>query len=101
MRIVYITTKNSGEAKKIANHLLEKKLIACANIFPIESMYWWKGEVQEDVEFVVLCKTKDEMFEAVNTEVVNMHEHDTPAVYSWKVDKINDKYSEWVEKEVT
>jgi periplasmic divalent cation tolerance protein len=99
MRIVYITARNSDEAKKISTHLLEKKLIACANIFPIESMYWWKGDIQENVEFVILCKTSDGNFEKINKEVIKIHEYDTPAIYSWKADKANKKYSDWIKKE--
>ena len=99
MRIVYITTRNSGEAKKISHHLLQKKLIACANIFPIESMYWWDKEIQEDVEFVILAKTKDENYEKVEKAVKELHEYDIPAIYSWKADKVSKDYSDWVEKE--
>jgi len=99
MRIVYITTRNSGEAKKISSHLLKKKLIACANIFPIESMYWWQGEIEENVEFVILCKTIDGNFEKIEKEVKKMHEYDIPAIYSWKADKISKKYSDWIKKE--
>ena len=73
MRIIYITTRNVGEAKKIANHLLSKKLIACANMFPIESMYSFEGDLQEDIEFVILIKTKKENYEIVQKEIEKMH----------------------------
>ncbi len=98
MRIIYITTRNAGEAKKISSHLLKKKLVACVNIFPIESMYWFEGMIQEDVEFVVLAKTLDNNFKKVEKEVVDMHSYDTPAIYSWMPDKVNKKYDDWVKK---
>ncbi len=98
MRVIYITTRNAGEAKKISAHLLKKKLIACANIFPIESMYSWKGEIQEDLEFVVLAKTIDVNYDKVEKEIKKMHSYDIPAIYSWKIDKINKDYLKWVEK---
>jgi periplasmic divalent cation tolerance protein len=99
MRIIYITTRNAGEAKKISSHLLKKRLVACTNIFPIESMYWWEDEIQENVEFVILAKTKDENYEKVEAEIKKMHEYDVPAIYSWKIDKINKDYSDWIKKE--
>lgn len=99
MRIVYVTAKNSGEAKKIAHLLLKKKLIACANIFPIESMYWWEGDIDEQIEFVILAKTKDENYIKVEKAIKGMHKYEIPAVYSWKVDKINPEYDKWVKKE--
>jgi len=48
--IVYITTSDSEEAQQIAKNLLKEKIIACANIIPVmESIYWWEGELEEDV----------------------------------------------------
>lgn len=100
MRIIYITTRNSGEAKKIANSLLKKRLVACANIFPIESMYWLEGEIEENIEFAVLLKTADSLFDAVEKAVKSMHSYEIPAIYSWKTDKVSREYENWVRKEV-
>lgn len=99
MRIVYITAKNAVEAKAVSSHLLEKKLAACTNIFPVESMFWWKGEVQETSEFVILAKTNDDNFGKIETEVKEMIGYDVPAIYSWKADKVSDKYNKWINKE--
>lgn len=87
------------EARKISRHLIEKKLVACANIFPINSIYPWKGEIQDTEEIVVLLKTPDENYEKVETEIKKLHSYDTPAIYSWTVDKINKDYLDWVNKE--
>lgn len=99
MRIIYITCKDMKEARKISRHLIEKKLVACANIFPINSIYPWKGEIQDTEEIVVLLKTPDENYEKVETEIKKLHSYDTPAIYSWTVDKINKDYLDWVNKE--
>lgn len=96
MRIIYITTKNVAEAKRISVQLLEKKLAACINMFPIESMYWEDGEIQENTEFVVLVKTADDNFEKVEKEIIELHSYDTPAIFSWKIDKVNKKYDNWL-----
>ena len=96
MRIIYVTTKNSADAKNIASHLLKKKLAGCVNIFPIESLYLWQDEIQEDVEFVLLIKTSKDNFKDVEKEILKLHDYDTPAIYSWKVDKVNEKYHNWI-----
>jgi len=98
MRIIYITTRNAGEAKKISYHLLKKKLVACTNIFPIESMYWMNGDIQEDMEFVVLGKTTDGKYEDIEKEIKGMHTYEIPAIYSWKTDKVNKDYDEWIKE---
>ena len=58
--MIYVTHKNKEDAEKIARHLLGKKLIACANIFPINSLYLWKGEIERSKEVVSIFKTKRE-----------------------------------------
>jgi len=53
---VYITNPTKKEAEKIARHLLEKHLIACANIFPIESFYWWKKKIESGRVFYLAAR---------------------------------------------
>ena len=69
MIIVFITCKNEKEAIKISKALLRKRHIACANIFPIKSVFRWKGKITEEDEVVLLAKTKDHKFEEIQ-EVV-------------------------------
>ena len=98
MRIIYITTRNVGEAKKISVHLLKKKLIACSNMFPIESMYYEDGEIQENMEMVIIAKTIDSNFSKIEKEVKSMHSYDIPAIFSWKIDKVTKKYDNWIKE---
>jgi periplasmic divalent cation tolerance protein len=97
MSLIYITCKDEKEAKKIAKHLLEKKLIACANFFPINSMYWWEGKIQDDKEFLLLVKTAEKNYEKVKKEVESIHSYDVPCIL--KIDtEGNKEYMDWVDK---
>ena len=60
MIIIYVTHENKKAAQKIIAHLLDKKLIACANTMAIESCYWWQGEQTKAGEVVTLLKTRTE-----------------------------------------
>lgn len=40
MVFFYVTNESHKEAKKIAKHLLEKRMIGCANMYPVNAMYW-------------------------------------------------------------
>lgn len=97
MRIIYLTCKDIDEAKKISRDLIKNKLVACANIFPITSMYEWDNEIKDEKEVVVLLKTNSN-FDVVEKEIKKLHSYDTPAIYSWTVDKINKDYSNWINK---
>ena len=96
MPLIYITCKDKVEAKKISKHLLEKRLIACANIFPIESMYWWKGEIEEANESVIIAKGFD--FEKIKEETKKVHSYDVPAIIKIEADS-NEEYMDWARVE--
>jgi len=55
--VFYITHPNEDQAKKIASALIEKRYVACANIYPVGSEYHWNGKIEKDAEWVSLCKT--------------------------------------------
>ena len=96
---IYITNESIVEAKKIAKHLVKKRMIGCANIFPISSMYWWKGEIVEGDEFVLIIKTTQENAEEVREVVTKIHPFDTPCIIKIDVDP-NEKYLKWIESEL-
>lgn len=100
MILVYITCKDKEEAKKISKHLLEKRLIACANIHPIESLYWWEGKIQEDSEVVVIAKTKEENYNKVKNEVKKIHSYEVPCILKIKAEA-NEEYDKWIKKETS
>lgn len=98
---VYVTSPNKDEAKNIARHLLEKKLIACANIYgPVNSLYHWKGKVADEEEFVLIGKTAAEKFDAVKAEVEKIHPYDIPCIVKIPVSS-NKKFFDWVKAEIT
>ena len=99
MTLVYTTCKDKKEAKKMAMHLLKKRLIACANIFPIKSMYWWKGKIINENESVIIAKTNDKNFKKVINEVKKVNSYSIPCIL--KIDAIaNKEYGQWANKEI-
>ena len=99
MALVYITCKDSKEAGRISMHLLRKRLITCANIFPIKSLYWWKGKIVNGNEVVSIFKTQKKNWTKVKTEIKKMHSYQVPCIEKMEVEAGID-YENWV-KEVT
>ena len=93
--LVYITNPSEEKAKEIARKLLEKRLIACGNIFPINSLYWWEGKIADEEEWVLICKTTEERFEAVKAQVEDIHPYDVPCILKIPANA-NTKYFEWL-----
>ncbi len=99
MILIYITCKDKKEAVKISKHLLKKKLIACSNMFPIKSMYWWNKKIVNDKEFVILAKTANKNYKAIEKEVKKLHSYEIPCIL--KIDSnANIEYDKWVKKEI-
>jgi periplasmic divalent cation tolerance protein len=99
--IVYITTSGISESKKIAKKLLEEKLACCVNIIPsVESMYLWKGEIEEDSESIMVVKTKSLLVKEVISIVERIHSYETPCILELTVNNGSNNYLKWMETEL-
>jgi len=97
--IIYTLTNSLDEAKKIARLLVREKLAACCNIVQnIISVYEWKNETCEDMEFLVLIKTKKNLFEEVKNSILENHSYELPAILMLPIEKGLEDYLGWIEK---
>ncbi len=96
--IIYVTTSGLKESKKIAKTLLKEKMVACANIIPeMESIYWWEGDLEEDVESILLLKTRSELVDKVIDMVKEIHSYQTPCALEIQITKGSQEYLDWLE----
>jgi len=71
--LLYITVPSAAEAQKIADTVISEHLAACANIIPgMKSLYRWQGKVEQRDETVLILKTKEKLFPAVEARVKNI-----------------------------
>ncbi|MBU1987621.1 divalent-cation tolerance protein CutA [Patescibacteria group bacterium] len=97
--IIYITHPDLKTAKKIVASLMQNRLVACGNFFPIQSSYWWKGKIENSKEIVSIVKTKKKNWEKVKSEVIKLHPYETPCIIKLDVEA-NEDYESWVNNEV-
>lgn len=97
---IYVTHKNQQEADKVIDYLLDKKLIACANFFPIMSRYGWNGKIENQEEIVSLLKTRKENFEMVRDEVLKIHPYKVPCIIRLE-GEVNESYGNWILNETS
>jgi len=99
--IFIFTNLHSREiALKIGQTLLEKRLIACYNFFPIESAYWWKGEIVRENETMLILKTTEPSYSEIESYIKENSDYEVSEVTAVKADKVNKEYLAWLEKEV-
>jgi len=96
--MVIVTTANKKEAEKIVHYLLEEKLIACANIFgPISSHFWWTEKIEKAEEFLVLMKTRSDLFDKLSEKVKALHSYEVPEISALPIAKGSQAYIEWLD----
>lgn len=79
--VVYTTIDNVQDARKIANTLVEEQLVACVNIIPkIESIYRWKGKIENDNEYVLIAKTTDKNVKKTIQKIKELHTYELPDI---------------------
>jgi len=93
--MIYTTHGSEEEAKRVADLLVNEKLAACANIFPMSSVYWWQQQVQQDKEWVAVLKTTLSNWNVVKERVAEVHPYDVPCIIKWEVEA-NDAYEKWI-----
>lgn len=98
MIFVYSTFPNKKEAKEIGEKLIRKKLAACINIFPIESIYFWKNKVTKGKEVVTIIKTQKKNFKKIEKFILKNHSYDTPCILEIPINRITSKYLKWLNK---
>ncbi len=94
---VVLCTCPPRDAKRIAKTVLEERLVACVNVVAgVKSLYWWKDEVQEDTESLLVLKTPTSCFDSLERRLQEIHPYEVPEVLSLPVDAGANSYISWV-----
>jgi len=97
---VYTTFPSIVEAEHVGRTLVERRLCACANIYPgMISYYWWQGAIDRGEEVTMIVKTRAGLAEKVRAAVKEMHSYATPAILVIPLESVDPDYHAWIEAE--
>ena len=100
LNLVYVTTKDKAQAKKIGKELLKAKLAACVNIIDkMNSLYRWEGKIQDDKETILIAKTRALLVKKLVKKVKSLHSYSCPCIISLPILDGNKEYLDWIEKQ--
>ena len=95
--IGYVTISTMEKAEELAKHLLNKRLIACANIVgKVKSVYWWEGKVCSEEEQLLILKTRSSLAPSLIAEVKANHPYDLPEIIFSPISHGNPPYLHWI-----
>jgi periplasmic divalent cation tolerance protein len=96
-----VTVTICGEAetaKLIAETLIEMRLAACVKMFPVASVYFWKGEIRNDNEIALFIKSKTELFDKIMSEIKEIHPYELPEIIQIPIITGLPEYFSWIEE---
>jgi periplasmic divalent cation tolerance protein len=99
--MVTVTADSEEQAKRIAEILLTRRLVACANIVAnVQSHFWWKGKVNHSKELLILLKSRGELLDEIVRVVKENHSYEVPEVVALPIVGGNPDYLRWVDESV-
>ena len=97
--MIYTTLPDKAITKKIATELVNENLVACANFFPIESIYRWKNKLNKDKEYALIMKTRKSLYRKVEKKLKELHPYEIPAIVSYEIKDGLSDYLSWIQEE--
>ncbi len=99
--IVTTTFEQKKEALELAEILLKNRLVACVQTEgPVESMYWWKGEIEHALEYKLVMKSSVSLWQELLKTIRFNHPYEVPEILAVPVHPVNKDYDKWLYKEL-
>ena len=95
--VIILSTFPSEEgAAAVANRVVSLKLCACVNFAEIRSIYSWRGQIQDQLEFIALFKTTAKSAKKLKAEITKLHPYDVPEIVELKMSDVSKSYLSWL-----
>jgi periplasmic divalent cation tolerance protein len=94
--LVMTTCGDKANAELIATHLVEARLSACVQMFPIASAYRWEGAVQHSNEWMLFCKIKSNDYANVEAAIRAAHTYSNPEIVEVRIENGAQAYLAWI-----
>lgn len=100
MNVLFLTCKDTDEANRIVNKLLEERLIVCAKKSSVSSSFLWKGKIEKSDETLLIMDSVSENFDRINEEIKKLHSYEIFNLTSIIVDKTTKEVKDWIKEEL-
>ena len=97
-QVILSTCPNRASAEKIARQLINDKIAACVNILPgITSIYPWKGRIETAQEHLLIVKTREDQYQAVEKSIQTYHPYELPEIIAVPIETALPQYLQWID----
>jgi periplasmic divalent cation tolerance protein len=87
--------------KVLAGVLVESRAAACVQIIPgVQSVYWWKGQIQTDEEVLLVAKTLKSKLPDIEAILKKTHPYELPELVFLPIQGGLAEYLDWIQVSV-
>ncbi len=98
--LILCTCPDQATAQNIADQLVDQALAACVNILPgLTSVYQWQGKREIAQEHLLLIKTTDTAYPALEQAITELHPYELPEVIAVPIAQGLNGYLQWIEQQ--
>jgi periplasmic divalent cation tolerance protein len=95
--VVLTTLPADADGVAFGRSLVDERLAACVNLLaPMESVYRWEGQVEQERERQVIIKTSRARLADLWDRVRELHPYEVPEFLVLTIADGNDAYLRWV-----
>lgn len=96
--VVYTTCPDEDIAQRISKAVVEQRLAACVHRFNAGmSVFEWEGIIEEEAEVLLMIKTKEKLYSALEAAIVENHPYDVPEIIATNIDQGLPAYLRWID----
>lgn len=98
---IQISVPDPGTGAALAETLLKEKLAACIQVLgPMESHYVWEEKVEKSREWLLLIKTRNDQYPALERAVTKNHPYEVPELITLPIEGGLASYLSWIDDSV-
>ena len=95
--VVITTVGTEEQANLIASELVARRHASCVNVVQgLRSVYRWQGKICRDTEFMLVVKTLETEYAAVEATIQELHSYELPEILAFKVCKGEPNFLAWI-----
>ncbi|HUI73182.1 MAG TPA: divalent-cation tolerance protein CutA [Spirochaetia bacterium] len=98
---IAIIAAPGDNAEGIARAIVGRRLAACAQVTgEVASVYWWKGQVEEAKERLIILKTEKSLVSSIRDELRSLHPYEVPELVFLPITAGNPEYMTWLSETI-
>ena len=95
--LVMTTTDSQALAETLAQKIVSARLAACVQLQPVTSFYVWQGQSRRDAEYLLLIKTRQALYAALESFIQTHHNYATPEILQLPLTGGSPAYLQWLQ----